>query len=160
MPRGRLPRLDLPERTYYLTSCVEGRRPLLRRGDLAEAVIEFYSQRRRCGEIALHGYVVMPDHYHVLVTLRGSASISGVVRKVHSLFARLCRRTTGLRGPIWQSRFYDHVIRDEDDWRAKLSYMHGNPVRAELVQNATEYPWSSCRFWEAGEGPVRCDGLE
>ena len=52
------------------------------------------------------------------------------------------------------------MIRDEEEWRAKLSYMHANPLLAELAENAVDYPWSSCRFWETGDGPVLCDGLE
>jgi len=51
------------------------------------------------------------------------------------------------------------VLRDEEDYRTKISYMHANPVRAGLVENPVDYTWSSCRYWEAGEGPVSCDPL-
>ena len=76
---------------------------------------------------------------------------------MHSLFAPACRRATGVRGRVWQRRFYDHVVRDETDVRTKLVYLHNNPVRAGLVEDPVEYPWSSCRFWETGTGPVPCD---
>jgi hypothetical protein len=52
------------------------------------------------------------------------------------------------------------VIRDEEDWRTKLSYLHENPVRAGLIENAADYHWSSCAFWETGEGPIECDAWE
>jgi putative transposase len=102
----------------------------------------------------------MPDHYHVLLTLRENVSISGVVRAVHSLFARAYRSKHACRGRLWQSRFYDHVVRDEDDFRAKLDYLHNNPVRAGLAEDVAAYPWSSFRFWETGTGPVACDCWE
>ena len=160
MLHRRLSRLDLPGHTYYLTCCVDKRRPILQRADLAEFLISLYAAQRDYGRIALHGYVVMPDHYHVLLTLKGESSISAVVRAVHSLFARHCRATTQFRGRIWQTRFYDRVIRNESDWREKLKYLHGNPVRRRLVDAAAQHLWSSFQFWETGSGPVRCDGLE
>lgn len=149
--------MDLPGRTYYLTCCLHGRRPLFRSEELAELLLKLYAARRDRGEVALHGYVIMQDHYHLLLTLREDASISGVVRAVHSLFAGTCRSLTGLRGRIWERRFYDHVIRDEEDARTKLRYLHGNPVRARLVEDPVAYRWSSCAFWETGAGAISCD---
>jgi putative transposase len=160
MLRRRLPRLDLPGHTYFLTCCLEGRGALFERADLADALVALYLEARDRRDISLHGYVVMPDHYHVLLTLRGSPSIGGVVRRAHSAFARMIRRALGIQGRIWQRRFYDHVIRDEKDWREKLTYMHDNPVRAGLAEDGVSYRWSSCRFWETGAGPVACDPIE
>jgi putative transposase len=160
MLHRRLPRMVLRCRAYYLTCCVDGRRPLLGGAQLAESLLKLYAARRDRGAIALHGYVVMPDHYHVLLTLGGESSVSGVVRAVHSLFARTCRGETRLQGRIWQRRFYDHVIRDEADLRAKLSYLHANPLRAGVVEEPASYARSSCRFWETGRGPVSCDAWD
>ena len=154
MRRRRLPRLDVPHRTYYLTCCLDRRRPLLARPDLAQHLLDLYADQRDLGAILLHGYAIMPDHYHVVLTLRSEPSISGVVRKAHSLFAAHCRRSAGLRGRVWQQRFYDHLIRDDEDWRTKLAYLHENPVRAGLVTSPSDYPWSSAAFWETGAGPV------
>ena len=159
MRHRRLPRSDLPHHTYYLTCCLHNRRPLLRTDELAEQLIALYADRRDQRAILLHGYVVMLDHYHLLLTLREEPSVSGVVRKVHSLFAAHCHRRVGLRGRIWQRRFYDHVVRDDADWHTKLVYMHGSPVRAGLVNVATDYTWSSAIFWETRTGPVACDAI-
>lgn len=133
----RLPRLDLSQHTYYLTCCLDRRRPLFKRPPLAQRLIELYAAERDRGSIALHGYVVMPDHYHVLVTLKEEPSVSALVRRVHSLFGRWSRGVMPVSGRVWQRRFYDHVIRDEDDARSKLDYMHGNPGegRAERGPN-------------------------
>jgi putative transposase len=153
----RLPRVDISGQAYYLTCCLDCRQTLFRRGELAELLISLYASERDRGAIALHGYVVMPGHYHVLLTLCQCTSISALVRRVHSFFAPPCRRITGLTGRVWQRRFYDHVIRDATDLRTKLAYLHKNPVRAELVDDPLAYPWSSCRFWETGSGRVACD---
>ena len=159
MRHHRLPRVDIPHHTYYLTCCLDWRRPLLARPALAGHLVDLYADRRGREEILLHGYVVMPDHCHVVLTLKSEPSISAVVRKVHSLFAAHCRRSDGLRGRVWQRRFYDHVVRDDEDWRTKMAYLHDNPVRAGLVERAIDCPWSSARYWETGVGPVACDGV-
>jgi putative transposase len=153
----RLPRVDLPGHMYFITGCLEGRRPVLKEEALADLLLDLYVEARERGRISLHAYVLMPDHYHLLLTLHGDASISGLVRRVHSAFSRRYRDTRAAAGRLWQRRFYDHVIRDERDWQECWNYIHANPVMAGLVSNPTAYLWSSCAFWETGEGPVRCD---
>jgi putative transposase len=157
MRHRRLPRLDLPSECYYLTCCLDGRRPLLQIPSFAQCLLDLYALHRHRGDIQLHAYVFMPDHYHVGLTLRGEPSLSNLLRKVHSRSAQRCRRALGVTGRVWQRRFYDHAIRDERDWHTKSAYMHANPVMAGLVENEVDYPWSSARFWATGEGPVACD---
>ncbi len=156
----RLPRVDIPGATYFITCCIERQRPFFKRGKLADLIVELYAEARDAGRITLHAYVVMPDHYHVILTLREETSISALVRRAHSLFWRrgvqwLPRNV----GRVWQRRFYDHVIRDEKDWQERVAYVHANPLTAGLVEDPVAYAWSSCRYWETGEGPVQCDAL-
>jgi putative transposase len=131
----------------------------------ARAIVNLYAEARAPGDILLHAYVVMPDHYHVLLTLVGCPSISNLVRRIHAIFSYRVRRagasaparqTVGNR--VWQKRFYDHVIRDERDFLAKFGYIHDNPVLSELVLDPKDYPWSSFHFWEMGDETVPCDG--
>lgn len=124
---------------------------------LAEALIRLFIEARDRGDILLHGYVVMPDHYHAVLTLAEGMSITNLVRRIHSAFARTAKRELRTTEKIWQERFYDHVIRDHADWLEQVEYMHGNPVRAGIVDDPLLYPWSSCRFWEAEDAPIRCD---
>ena len=153
----RLPRLDLPGRTYFLGCNLDQRRRYLEHPHLAELLIQLYVAERDRGGITLHAYVVMPDHYHVLLTLEKMTSISAVVRKVHGLFAPQCRKLFGPHRRIWPRRFYDHVIRDDEDLHDKWGYIHYNPVKGGLVADATKYRWSSCAYWETDSGPVICD---
>jgi len=129
----RLPRVDLAKHSYFLTCCLDGRRALFRNPALAELLTRIYAARRDRGDLLLHGYVVMRDHYHVILSLRKKDSVSNLVRTIHSIFARACRERHGVSGRIFQRRFYDHVIRDEKDWLTKLAYVHANPVLAGLA---------------------------
>jgi REP element-mobilizing transposase RayT len=99
----------------------------------------------------------MPDHYHVICTLLAVRSVSALVRRVHGAFAATCRKTTPIQGRIFQTRFYDHVIRGDRELSAQLEYMEANPVRAGLAESVEDYPWSSWRYWHLGTGEVRCD---
>ena len=157
----RLPRVDIPGATYFIGCCIEKRRHILRNSGLAELVVDLYAEARDRGDILLHAYVVLPDHYHVVATLVTETSISRLVRKVHSLFWSRGKALLGdLVGErIWQRRFHDHVVRDDRDWLSILGYVHQNPVTAGLVEEPVLYPLSSCAFWETGEGPVRCDPI-
>jgi REP-associated tyrosine transposase len=56
-------------------------------------------------------------------------------------------KRTGLAGPFWQNRFYDHVIRDEEDLGRHLDYVHFNPVKHGCASRAAEYRWSSFPEW-------------
>ena len=83
------------------------------------------------------GFVVMPDHIHWLFVLREGA-LSDAVAAVKSVSAhRLGRR-------IWQSGYYDHAVRSEEDLRALAGYIVANPVRAGLVKRIGDYP-----HWDA-----------
>jgi putative transposase len=148
--------VDLPGHSYAITSCVYRRRPLFGNPVLARLLIDLYVEARDREDILLHGYVVMPEHYHAVLTLRQDVLVTSLVRRLHSAFARRAKRDFGIEGRIWQRRFYDHVVRDGEDWWEQVRYIHENPVRAGLVENAVEYQWSSCAFWETGEGLVEC----
>jgi len=160
MLHRRLPRIDLPNHTYFLGCCINWRRKLFLNDNLAQYLLDLYIGLRDRGDIRLHGYVIMPDHYHVLIGLLNDSLISKLMQEVHSLAAKECLRVTRAKKPIWQRRSYDHVIRNHRDWLTRLKYIHNNPVTEGLVENAIDYPWSSCRFRETGEGPVKCDGWE
>jgi putative transposase len=153
----RLPRFDIEGATYFLTCCIHRQRPLLRRVGLADLIVELYGETRDRGEIALHAYVIMPEHYHIVLTLRKEKSISALVRRIHSLFWRRGVQWLPANvGRVWQRRFYDHVVRSDADWQECVAYVHANPVTARLTDDPLAYEWSSCRYWESGEG-LRCD---
>ena len=155
MPRFR--RYLEADQCYFITTSTYRRRPLFadpRLCRILECNLKFYRDRMKFG---LHGYVIMPDHMHLLITPRQPATISDIMRNFKSYAAKEMRRFLATTGPVWQSRFHDRVIRGEAQFHLALSYIHLNPVRAALVQSATGYEFSSCRFWEEGVGPIALD---
>jgi len=158
MPRFR--RYAEGEQCYFVTSGTHERRPLFRDPRLCLILLEnlrFYHERMNFG---LHGYVIMPNHIHLLITPREGSSISDIMRNLKSYAAREMRHALGIDGPVWQRRFYDRIVRGEAQFLAALDYMHENPVQAGVVESAGAYEFSSRRFWEDGSGPIELDGLD
>ena len=152
---------------FITTSCYQ-RLPLLgdaRNRDLFVQVLEHV--RRRYGFVVA-GYVVMPEHVHLLISEPRRGTPSTVMQAIKQGFARrlLARlraansRTPIWRAPldaahVWQPRFYDFVVFSEKKRIEKLRYIHRNPVKRGLVQESQQWPWSSFRHYAYDEaGPV------
>ncbi|MCB1666557.1 MAG: transposase [Pseudomonadales bacterium] len=89
-------------------------------------------------------YVIMPDHLHWLLNLRGERSLQAVVQQAKSLATKLIHRSDLSSEQIWQRGFHDRAVRKEDDLKAMARYVVANPLRAGLVKRLGEYP-----LWDA-----------
>jgi len=136
------------------------------RRDLFLHVLEDMRRRYR---FAILGYVVMPEHFHLLVSEPQRATLSVVVQAVKLGFSRrllspgsaLQARTLRPAQRIWQARFYDFNVWTERKRIEKLRYMHRNPVTRRLVDSPEQWPWSSFRFYWCGEpGLVKVDDTD
>jgi len=86
---------------------------------------------------------LMPDHLHWL--LSGEEDFSGIVQRFKSYSTRIAW-SAGHQGKLWQRSFYDHVVRREEGVLAVAEYIVGNPVRAKMVDQWTDYPYSCLRL--------------
>jgi putative transposase len=106
------------------------------------------------------GYVVMPEHVHLLISEPDRGDPSLATQAIKQSFAQRLRgqqRRSGefTCGPVWLPRFYDFVVWNPHKRPEKLNYMHDNPVRRGLVSEPGEWRWSSYRFYAYDEsGPV------
>ena len=90
----------------------------------------------------LHAFVVMANHVHLLVLPR--VNPSRFLQSVKGYTAREANRLLGRTGqPFWQAESYDHWVRDDRESDRIRAYIENNPVRAGLVANSEDYPWSS-----------------
>ena len=143
----------VPGATYFFTVVLHDRKSdlLVRYVDVLRIAVRTVRDKR---PFHIDAWTVMPDHLHCMWTLpEGDADYSTRWRLIKSAFsAALPREETrslvmidrGERG-IWQNRFWEHTIRDDDDYVAHLDYTHFNPVKHGLVANALDWPFSSFR---------------
>ncbi|HEX9628344.1 MAG TPA: transposase [Acidiferrobacterales bacterium] len=99
------------------------------------------SRRYRC---AVHAYVLMPDHLHLLVTPELPDGVARLMQTVGRRFVRHNNRLHQNCGPLWDGRYKATVVDVEHFLMACYHYIETNPVRAGLVADPADYPWSSC----------------
>ena len=123
---------------------------------------------------ALVGYVIMPDHVHLLI---GESRTLSPAKVVQIFKQRLSRRMRGKkRGEtkqlslpfpdeagelrrFWQRRYYDFNVYTRHKLKEKLEYMHANPITEELVEHPRDWPWSSWSYYATGEGLLKIDTM-
>ena len=91
----------------------------------------------------LLAWCVMPNHVHVLIEARENYPLSKVVQSWKSFTARLINRHPGRTGTVWMRDYFDRYIRDDHPLAAVIAYIHDNPVKAGLVPNEQDWPYSS-----------------
>jgi len=89
----------------------------------------------------LHEYVLMPEHFHVLIT--PSVTLERAVQFIKGGFSYRVKKELGSPMEIWQTGFSDHRIRDSQDYQIHVNYVFRNPVGRKLVEHAAEYPYCS-----------------
>ncbi len=138
---------------YFTTHVTYRRAPILAGNELL--LLDAFNRVRRRHSFLLLAWAIMPDHFHAILIPRYN-DLSEIARRVKLSFSyRYKRIRADRRGRLWQYRFWDHVIRDDEDMRRHTQYIHFNPVKHGLVEDPAAYPWSSYhRFCEDGEGPV------
>jgi hypothetical protein len=90
---------------------------------------------------SLHHFVLMPDHFHLLITPAGTLERS--VQYIKGGFSHRVKEELGSSAEIWQRGFSDHRVRDSEDYARHIRYIHLNPVKRGLCSDAWEYPYSS-----------------
>jgi putative transposase len=118
--------------------------------DLFESALQETQELHR---FEVMGYVVMPEHVHLLITEPRRELIAAAL---HSLKLSVGKQTE--TRPFWQPRYYDFKVYTQAKLIEKLNYIHWNPVKRGLVHNPEDWRWSSCPYYKTGaQGPVRID---
>ena len=122
--------------TFFVTTATHNRRRLFQVEANAQLLLETIDISR--ANYLLHAYVVMPDHLHLLIT----PTVITLERSMQLIKGGFSHRL-GSKFPVWQRGFTDHRIRDAADFRARLQYIHRNPVEARLCEQPEAYAFSS-----------------
>jgi len=137
-------RMYVPGATYFFTVVTHQRRPVF--ADPARVALLRDVMRREMAArpFAIDAMVVLPDHLHAIWILpEDDADFSVRWRRIKSEFSRGLATAGGRARPVWQPRFWEHVIRNDQDHAAHRDYIHINPVKHGLVSAAADWPHSS-----------------
>ena len=136
----RYRRNRVPGGTFFFTVTLRDRK-----SDLLVRHVDALRESWRCAKVRVPhdivAVVVLPDHIHAVIRLLDDTSdYSNLWREIKKGFTR--RVAPGVQ-PLWQSRFWEHTIRDDADLRAHIDYIHFNPVKHGHVVNAADWPYST-----------------
>ena len=137
-----------PDRTsfgtgvYFITASAAGHRSIFQTDRMARLLIDtlyFYRCEHR---FLIHRFVVMRDHFHLLLS-PADADLPRAVQFIKGGFSYRAKKKLGVSFEIWERGYVDHRIRDANDYRRHVEYIDQNPVRARIVAEPGEYPYSS-----------------
>lgn len=158
-------RLEIEGHIYYITTVIFNRLPILTTPSFVLPILDSLNFYKFKHKVKLLGYVIMPDHLHLLIWPYGESSISDFMRDFKKFtssriirqaevenrqdlliaFGKAGEETGRSEHKVWQDSFWDKIVYTEKFLRQKLNYIHRNPVRAQLVEALDVYPYSSYR---------------
>ena len=166
--RRTLKRIEEPGHARYLTCSCYRRLPLFDNDRIKDAFVDQLARVRRRRAFALYGWVVMPEHFHLLLVPHlPEVTVTDVLRGLKRPFAKAvlgrwreldAAILGGVRDARGNPHFwlrgggYDRNIVSRHELHEKLAYIHNNPLRRGLVDRAADWPWSSARWYERREG--------
>src|SRR5437764_4475669 len=133
-------------RTFFVTSSIAGKRNLLQSHRASQLFVDVLYHYRSDRNYLLHDFVVMPDHFHVLITIGHELSIERAVQFIKGGFAFRAGKELGFRAPIWQRGFSEVRVYDLPHLERIREYIAQNPLRMGFASNTAGYPYSSSRI--------------
>ncbi|MDX1962460.1 MAG: transposase [Pirellulales bacterium] len=132
--------------TYSITKCVENRRRVLNQEPLPQIILDSINFLRGKNELRLLAFCIMPDHLHLLFCLTTHEPLSELLQRMFRYTTLTINKCLKRSGSFWQDGFFDHRCRDAEDIFERAEYIERNPVRAELVKQASDWRYSSAHF--------------
>ena len=150
MTRG-LVRFQESEQSHFLTFSCCRRQPNFTSPDIYDLFLECLDRMRTRFVMRIYGYVVMPEHVHLLVSEPEQGSLADALHYLKLSFTKRLNNGSSRTGPFWEKRYYDRNVRDEDEFKVKLRYLHRNPAARGLVKGPGDWKWSSFRHYSLRE---------
>ena len=167
----------IQEGIYFITSSVIGWINIFRKNHYREIILNELKYRRDSEQIKLYGYVIMPNHIHLILS---SKKLSNLMRSFKSHIARnivdnlimeknkdvlnkimLLKKKSKMQSDyqLWQEGFHPKLIISEKEFQQKLNYIHDNPVKSELVGESQMWKYSSYSNYFGGDILLEIDML-
>jgi putative transposase len=129
--------------TYFITAGTFQKKQLLQSDRMARLFVDVLFGYRSQEKYLLHEFVLMPDHFHLLIT--PLATLERALQLIKGGFSFRAKKELGFQGEIWEKSFYDRRVRDWEEYSAFRQYIHRNPVKRGLALAPQAHPYSSAR---------------
>jgi putative transposase len=141
---ARKPRFVVPGLAHHVTQRGNNRQPVFFSDADRECWLRGLFEHAEALRIRILAYCLMTNHVHLILVPPEPDSLCRLMRRIQSDYARLINFRRGACGHLWHGRFYSCPM-SELDALAAMAYVERNPVRAGMIRNAWDYPWSSAR---------------
>lgn len=132
--------------TYFIAASTWEKKAILQSDRMATLLVNVLLHYKHEGKYLLHEFVVMPNHFHVLITPTPPTTLERAIQFIKGGFSYRGKKELGYFGEIWQTSFYDHRVRDPTEYARFREYIHMNPVRRGLAIEPEEFPYSSAKM--------------
>lgn len=140
---ARLPRLTLPGYPHHVIQRGNNRQAIFAEAADYQTLLDLLDENARRFGVAIHAYVLMGNHFHLLVTPQTAGALPQMMQAVGRRYVRYFNDRQQRSGTLWEGRYKSTVIQAERYLLACMAYIDLNPVRAGMVAQARGYPWSS-----------------
>ena len=140
---ARLPRLTLPSYPHHIIQRGNNRQPIFASQADYQTMLNLLLENAQKFKVAIHAYVLMPNHFHLLATPETADGLPQMMQAVGRRYVRWFNDAQGRTGTLWEGRYKSTVIDTDQYLLTCMAYLDLNPVRAGLVGQASEYVWSS-----------------
>ncbi len=140
---ARLPRLTVPGYAHHLIQRGNNRQSVFVTDADRQFLLDLLAEHAQGCEVALHAYVLMDNHFHLLATPATSQGLAQMMQAVGRRYVRHFNDRQKRTGTLWEGRFKSSLIQSERYLLACMAYIDLNPVRAGMVQQPGDYRWSS-----------------
>ena len=144
---ARLPRLTLPGYPHHIIQRGNNRQPIFASTRHYEDLLALLAENAAKFSVAIHAYVLMTNHFHLLATPETADGLPQMMQAVGRRYVRHFNDSQGRSGTLWEGRYRSTLIQTERYLLACMAYIDLNPVRGGLVADPRDYPWSSHRHY-------------
>ncbi len=140
---ARLPRLSIAGYAHHVIQRGNNRQPIFLSNSDRQMMLDFLEEHAKALGIAVHSYVLMDNHIHLLVTPGTNEALPSFMQAVGRRYVRYFNGRTQRTGTLWEGRYKSTIVQSEAYLLTCMAYLDLNPVRAGMVAQAADFPWSS-----------------
>jgi putative transposase len=140
---ARLARLTVPGHPHHILQRGNNRQPIFASDADCQMFLSMLEDSTHKTQVAIHGYVLMSNHFHLLATPETAQAIPQMMQALGRRYVRHFNQSQGRTGTLWEGRYKSTLVQAERYLLACMVYIDLNPVRAGLVADPAEYGWSS-----------------
>ena len=140
---ARLPRLTAPGFPHHIIQRGNNRQAIFMDAADFEFMLDLLTEQSKKFQVAVHAYVLMTNHFHLLATPDTVDGLPLMMQSVGRSYVRYFNHRHGRTGTLWEGRYRSTIVQSERYLLACMAYIDLNPVRAGMVAQPADYPWSS-----------------